>query len=83
MKLHVFPGSPNCRKVLATAAHLNLELEIVNHDIKAGSNQSAEFLAINPNGKKNKMPIKYFILYFMSLKSFQNNISSPFKINNL
>lgn len=51
MRLHVLPGSPNCHKVLATARHLDLDIEVVEMQLFGPEFQSDEFLAINPNAK--------------------------------
>lgn len=57
MKLHVFPPSPNARKVMMAneMMGLNIPLEIV--DLQAGDQRRPEFLALNPNGK---MPVLEF-----------------------
>lgn len=54
MKLHVFPRSPNAKKVMMAAqeAGVPVELEIV--DLHKGEQRRPEFLALNPNGK---MPV--------------------------
>jgi glutathione S-transferase len=49
--LHVFPPSPNGRKVLAVAHHLGLKPEIKIVDLTKREQKAPEFLAINPNGK--------------------------------
>lgn len=49
--LYVFPLSPNGRKVLAVARHLNLSPEVRIVDLMKSEQRSPEFLAINPNGK--------------------------------
>lgn len=51
MKLHVTPGSPNCRKVEAALRHFGgtVSLEVI--DIFAGTHKSPAYLALNPNGK--------------------------------
>lgn len=51
MKLYQHPASPNCRKPLAVAAHLGLELELELVDLTSGAQRQPAFLAINPNGK--------------------------------
>lgn len=51
MKLHHFPASPNCRKVLAAVAYLkrsDIELSFVS--LPEGANKAATFLAIHPGG---------------------------------
>ena len=50
-KLHVFPASPNARKVML-ANHLtglNIPYQMVN--LQEGEQQAEAFLALNPNGK--------------------------------
>ncbi|MEM9071515.1 MAG: glutathione S-transferase family protein [Myxococcota bacterium] len=51
MKLHIFPPSPNCRKVALVAAHLGLTADVDIVDLSKGAHKQGEFLAINPNGK--------------------------------
>ncbi len=48
MKLHITPGSPNSRKVLAVVSHLGLKLDIVEHDFASLSGEA--YRRINPNG---------------------------------
>lgn len=51
MQLHVLPSSPNCHKVLATAHHLGLDIEIIEKQLFGPELKSDEFLALNPNGQ--------------------------------
>jgi len=51
MKLYANTLSPNCRKVLALAKHMGLQLEVETMDIRNNSTKEPEYLAINPNGK--------------------------------
>lgn len=51
MKLYSSNGSPNALRTRAVAFELGLEPEIVNVDIAKGENRTAEYLALNPNGK--------------------------------
>lgn len=51
MKLHVFPASPNARKVLVANALLGLNIPVEIVDLPGGGHRSAEFLALNPNCK--------------------------------
>jgi glutathione S-transferase len=51
MKLYQNPLSPNCRKVLAVAKHVGVELELQTLDFTKGEHRAPEFLALNPNGK--------------------------------
>jgi glutathione S-transferase len=49
MKLYSVQASNNCRRVLATAQHLGIELEVVEQPMAAM--KTPDYLAINPNGK--------------------------------
>ena len=51
MKLHIFPASPNARKVMMVNEHLDVGAEIRVVDIFAGAQQDAAFLALNPNAR--------------------------------
>lgn len=51
MKFYTNPLSTSCRKVDATAKHLDIPLEHVVLDVIKGESRTPEFLAINPNGK--------------------------------
>ena len=51
MKLYGDRASGNCYKVILAASLLGLEYEYVAIDILAGDTQTADFLALNPNGK--------------------------------
>ncbi|MDP5216934.1 glutathione S-transferase family protein [Ruegeria sp. 2205SS24-7] len=51
MKLHVFSPSPNSRKALFVDAYLDLGSDIEQVDLPPGAQKSAEFLALNPNGR--------------------------------
>lgn len=50
MKLYVIPGSPGCRKVVATAEFLDLKLDIVPVNPRNGDTKTPQFLEMNPNG---------------------------------
>ncbi len=54
MKVYVFPPSPNARKVMAVAAHLDLPIEYQFVDLTTGGTHTPEFFKLNPNGK---MPV--------------------------
>ncbi|MEL6997327.1 MAG: glutathione S-transferase family protein [Pseudomonadota bacterium] len=54
MKLHVFPLSPNAKKVMMAAHEAGVHAEIVMVDLMAGDQKKPEFIALNPNGK---MPV--------------------------
>ena len=51
MRLFYHPMSSNSRRVIATALHLGVELELERVELGAGANRTHAFLAINPNGK--------------------------------
>jgi len=51
MKLYTNLFSPNARKVHAVANELGIELETQTLDLRAGEQRTAEYLALNPNGK--------------------------------
>lgn len=50
MKLYIIVGSPNCRKVLAAASHLGVDLEVEYMDFFTGELRAPSYLALNPNG---------------------------------
>ena len=54
MKLHVFPPSPNAKKVMMAAHEADVPVEISIVDLTKGEQKTPEFLALNPNGK---MPV--------------------------
>ena len=54
MKLHVFPPSPNAKKVMMAAQEAQVPVEIAIVDLQKGEQKRPEFLALNPNGK---MPV--------------------------
>lgn len=51
MKLYTNPLSSNCRKAVAVAQHLGLDLEEVPVDLLKNEQKTPDFLTINPNGK--------------------------------
>lgn len=51
MKLYNANFSPNCLRVRAVIFELDADVEIVEVDVFGGSTATAEYLAINPNGK--------------------------------
>lgn len=51
MRLHYNPMSGNSRRVLMTARHLGLPLELVPVDLAKREQRSPEFLRVNPNGR--------------------------------
>lgn len=50
MKVYGDRGSSNTRRVLATAAYLELKVEFVFVDLFSGQNRIPQYLALNPNG---------------------------------
>jgi glutathione S-transferase len=50
MKLHVFPPSPNARKVMFVAQHLGIPHEVQIVDLSKGDQRTPEYLKLNPNG---------------------------------
>lgn len=63
MKLHVFVGSPSCRKAQAVVNHLNLPVAIEYHDFFAGDLRKPEYLALNPNELAPVLTDDAFILW--------------------
>lgn len=57
VKLHVFPPSPNAKKVMMAAREAGIPVEITIVDLTKGEQKTPEFLALNPNGK---MPVLEF-----------------------
>jgi glutathione S-transferase len=51
VKLYSFPSAPNPRRVLIFAAEKDLQLEVVNVDLRAGETKTPGFLGKNPSGK--------------------------------
>ncbi len=51
MKAYMVYGSPNCRKVLATIKHFQLDVEIEYLEFDKGNLMTPEYTAINPNRK--------------------------------
>lgn len=49
MRLHYHPASSCARRVLITARHLGIELELVLVDLAKGEQNTPEFLKLNPN----------------------------------
>lgn len=54
MKLHVFPPSPNAKKVLFVNEHLGLGIPFETVNLFQGEQNAPEFMALNPNAK---MPV--------------------------
>ena len=51
MRLYYHPLSSNSRRVLLTAYHLGLDLELVALDLSKGEHKAPEYLRLNPNGR--------------------------------
>jgi glutathione S-transferase-like protein len=51
MRLYYHPLSSNSRRVLLTAYHLGLNLELVVVDLLRGEHKTPKYLRLNPNGK--------------------------------
>jgi glutathione S-transferase len=51
MRLYYHPLSSNSRRVLLTAYHLGLDLELVGVDLSRGEHKTPEVLRLNPNGR--------------------------------
>ncbi len=51
MKLYNANFSPNALRVRAVALELEIDLDIIEVDVRAGETRSDEFLAMNPNAK--------------------------------
>ena len=51
MRLYYHPLSSNSRRVLLTAYHLGLDLELVAVDLSGGEHKTPEYLRLNPNGR--------------------------------
>jgi glutathione S-transferase len=63
MKLHVFPPSPNGRKVLFVAQHLQVPFELQLVDLAKGEQSSPEYLKLNPNGVNPTLTDGDFVLW--------------------
>jgi len=51
MRLYYHPRSANSRRVVMTAIHLNVELDLIVVDLLKGQHRASEYLQLNPNGK--------------------------------
>jgi glutathione S-transferase len=63
MKLHYHPMSPNSRRALMTAIHLDVPLERVLVDLRNGEHKRPEYLKLNPNGKVPTLEDDGFVLW--------------------
>src|SRR4051794_8385704 len=51
MRLYYHPLSSNSRRVVLTAIHLNVDIELVVVDLLKGEHKAPDYLRRNPNGK--------------------------------
>lgn len=51
MRLYYHPLSSNSRRVVMTAIHLDVKLELVVVDLSKGEHRTPAYLQLNPNGK--------------------------------
>jgi glutathione S-transferase len=51
MRLYYHPLSSNSRRVVMTAIHLNMKLELIVVDLLKGEQKTPQYLHLNPNGK--------------------------------
>lgn len=63
MRLYYHPLSSNSRRVVLTALHLGLPLELVVVDLLKREHKAADFLRLNPNGKVPLLDDDGFILW--------------------
>jgi glutathione S-transferase len=63
MRLYYHPLSSNSRRVLLTAIHLNVDLELVVVDLLKGEHKASEYLGRNPNGKVPLLDDDGFMLW--------------------
>jgi glutathione S-transferase len=63
MRLYYNPFSPNARRALMTAIHLNVNVERVVVDLRKGEQKRPEYLKLNPNGKVPTLDDDGFILW--------------------
>lgn len=63
MKLYHFPVSPNCRRVLAVAYHLGIDLELEEVDLPKGEHLQPSFIRLNPNHKVPTLVDGDFVLW--------------------
>ena len=63
MRLYYHPLSSNSRRVVLTALHLNVNLELVVVDLLKGEHKAPEYLRRNPNGKVPLLDDDGFMLW--------------------
>ncbi len=81
MRLYYHPFSSNSRRVLLTAHHLRLNLELVAVDLLGGEHKTPEYLRLNPNGKvpvlvDGEFPLweSHAIMQYLAEKSGEQDI---------
>ena len=63
MRLHYHPLSSNALRVLLTARHLGIDLDLVQVDLSQGAQNSPEFLKLNPNHRVPVLEHDGFVLW--------------------
>lgn len=63
MRLYYHPLSSNSRRVVLTAIHLNVDIELVVVDLLKGEHKAPEYLRSNPNGKVPLLDDDGFMLW--------------------
>lgn len=63
MRLYYHPLSSNSRRVVLTALHLNIDLELVVVDLLGGEHKAPDYLRRNPNGKVPLLDDDGFLLW--------------------
>jgi glutathione S-transferase len=63
MKLHVFPPSPNARKVMFVAQQLGIPHEVEIVDLGKGQQRTPEYLKLNPNAVMPTLTDGDFVLW--------------------
>jgi glutathione S-transferase len=63
MRLYVHRLSPNALKAMITAEHCGSSVELVDIDLGAGEQHSADYRAINPNGRVPCLVDGSFVLW--------------------
>jgi glutathione S-transferase len=62
MRLYHYPMSANARRVVMTAVHLQVVVELVEVDLAKGEQRAPAFLNMNPNGKVPVLEDDGFVL---------------------
>ena len=63
MRLYYHPMSPNARRALMVAIHLNVRFERILVDLRKGEQKRPEYLKLNPNGKVPTLDDDGFVLW--------------------